>query len=894
MNQDDLDKPIEWAPEDEIPEALPSGGDGEDFGTLFQPETSPRASDTAPWKILVVDDEGDVHAVVKLVLEGARIEGRTLQMLFAYSRAEALKILEQTPDIALVLLDVVMESEQAGLQLVEDIRERLNNSTVQIAIITGQPGQASEQQVIERYQINDYRLKTDLSAEKLLTLVYSGVRTYRAIKEQVESRERLERESHAREEAELRYQDLYDHAPDMYVSVSAEDASILQCNQTLVDTLGYDSKDDIIGRPVFDMYQQECMDQVRAAFQAFRTTGEIHDEELLLRRADGGTLHVSLNVTAVRDKQGRILHSRSAWRDITERKKAQAALLAAEERSRLLLESVGDGIIGVDLQGECTFVNPAALQLLGYRADELLGQRIHPVIHAKFPDGSDYPATQCPTYHSIRDGVSIQRDNEVLWRKDGSPVRVEYNSVPLRHDQKIKGSVIIFHDVTARHLAEQKIRHLAFHDPLTGLSNRALFTQHLKQALAGLGRSSQGIALHMLDLDHFKDVNDSLGHPIGDALLKAVAQRIKRVIRGNDTFARFGGDEFALLQTRVQSYSDASVTAAKILKELGREFVLEGNSIHTNASIGIVLPDEEKTTPEELIRKADVALYKAKESGRGTFAFFEDAMNRQLQREMKLSVEVMRALERDEFIVHYQPQFDLQNEQLIGLEALVRWQHPEFGLLTPADFLGVAEKRGLIQRISDRVFTQACRQSRIWSRRGLRFGRIAVNLSAQQLANQAFGENMLAMLRQVSADPRHLALELTETALINADVRTQADIIHLSELGIQFAIDDFGTGFSSLQYLRQFKADKLKIDREFIKDVEIDSDDAEIVKATIALGSALKMTTVAEGVETAGQAQFLRQHGCDQAQGFLYDRPDTVENVERKWLGGAEAENNTP
>jgi diguanylate cyclase (GGDEF)-like protein len=497
-------------------------------------------------------------------------------------------------------------------------------------------------------------------------------------------------------------------------------------------------------------------------------------------------------------------------------------------------------------------------------------------------------------YFSIRDGTSSRRDDEVLWRKDGSPVNVEYSSVPLRNNQEIMGAVVIFRDITARRLAEQKIKNLAFHDPLTGLSNRVLLTQNLEQAMAGMGRGTRGFALHMLDLDHFKDVNDSLGHPIGDALLKAVAQRISRIIRGDDTFARFGGDEFALLQTRVQSYSDASVTAAKILGELGREFVLEGNSIHTNASIGIVMPDKGRTTPDELIRKADVALYKAKESGRGTFAFFEDAMNRQLQREIKLSLEVMQALEREEFTVLYQPQFDLGDDRLLGLEALVRWRHPQLGLLLPGDFLGVAEKRGLIQRISDWVFAQACRQSRIWAERGLRFGRIAVNVCAQQLADQSFGENMLSILRQASADPRHLALELTETSMINADVRTQADVIHLSECGIQFAIDDFGTGFSSLQYLRQFKADKLKIDRQFIRDVETDSDDAEIVKATIALGSALNMTTVAEGVETAGQVDFLRQNGCNQAQGFLYGRPDTVENVERQWLDNAEVEKSEP
>ncbi|WP_295404211.1 EAL domain-containing protein [uncultured Thiocystis sp.] len=569
---------------------------------------------------------------------------------------------------------------------------------------------------------------------------------------------------------------------------------------------------------------------------------------------------------------------------VIEHEQAEAAIRKAEEQSRLLLESSTEGIFGLDLAGRITFINPAAASLVGFDPDELIGGVVHERIHHSRADGTPLLNNDCAMLAAAREGGNHHVAHEVLWRKDGSCFPAEYWATPLRRDQRIEGAVVTFHDISARRRAEAEIQHLAFHDALTGLPNRLLFKEELQQALTALRRERKRFALHLLDLDHFKDVNDSLGHPVGDELLRAVADRLTAITRGTDLLARLGGDEFALLQGDIQEIADAAMLAGEIVEQLGQDFDLNGVRLNINTSIGIVIANQQSRDVDELIAQADVALYKAKEAGRGTHAFFEDAMTLQLKQDMEIARELSQAIKHDELLIHYQPQFDLNEGGLVGMEALVRWHHPSRGLLHPGDFIAVAEKRGLIRGLSDWVLTEACRQSRAWAEQGLDFGRIAVNLCAQQVGDLAFGDRILEILHDTGALPRHLELEFTETVLIEATAQTQADIVRLSELGVHFAIDDFGTGFSSLQYLRKFRTDKIKIDREFVQDVILDAGDAEIVKATIALGAALGLITIAEGVETEEQAAFLRRHGCRQAQGYLYARPIPASEIERHWL----------
>ena len=613
--------------------------------------------------------------------------------------------------------------------------------------------------------------------------------------------------------------------------------------------------------------------------------------EFRMRHKDGHWVDILSRAHLVRDPKNTPIRVVGTHVDISTRKQTEQALRdsekrfrLAEERSRLLLESSTEGIFGTDTQGRITFINPAAARMLGFEASELVGKNNHQLIHHSRPDGSALPEEHCYMLRAAQKGEIHNISSEVFWNKDGSSFPVEYWATPIRHKDVIEGAVITFHDISERLQAEQEIQYLAFHDPLTRLPNRFLFVEELRQMLAEVQRSKRPFALHVLDLDHFKDVNDSLGHPVGDELLCAVAERIGGVVRAADIFARLGGDEFALIQRKLNDIADASLLANKIIDILGPDFRVQQNTIRTNVSIGIMVTGQADLSVDELMSRADVALYKAKDAGRATYAFFEDAMTRQLQQEMDLVYHLGLALQDNAFFVEYQPQFALDSGKLVGLEALVRWMHPQRGVIMPAAFLTIAEKRGFMRDISNWVMEQACLQAKTWDDAGFEFGRIAINLCAAQVNAPSFYHNVATVLQRTAALPGQIEFEFTETVLMEATNTTASAIQKLSDLGVQFSIDDFGTGFSSMSYLRKFHTDKIKIDREFINDLESDKNDAEIVKATIALGAALGLTTIAEGVETTAQAEILAAYGCDQVQGYLYARPMPAAAVEKTFF----------
>ncbi len=484
--------------------------------------------------------------------------------------------------------------------------------------------------------------------------------------------------------------------------------------------------------------------------------------------------------------------------DVTRQKQLSGALAKSEYRYRLLLEHSTEGIFGLDLDGVTSFINPAAAQMLGYTADEMLGKNNHSFIHHSHEDGTPLTEEMCRMMMPARSGKDYHVQNEVLWRKDGSCFPAEYWSTPISEDDAVIGAVVTFHDISERKQTEEEIQHLAFHDVLTGLPNRSLFVEELKQALAQFHRYGELFALHLLDLDHFKEVNDSLGHPVGDKLLQEVSLRLMEATRETDILARLGGDEFGLIQKNLGDTTDASLLADKIIKALKGSFQIEGNTIQINTSIGIIVPEDRDITLDEMLSNVDVALYKAKEAGRGLFTFFGDAMSVQMYREMSLAQELMVAVQREEFFLEYQPQFEISSGKLVGLEALVRWRHPERGVLMPVDFIAVAEKRGFIKGMSDWVLGEACRQAKNWSDWEIQFGRIAVNLCAKQLSDASFQQNVEQILVRTGVSADCIELEFTETVLIDATESTRQAIQNLSRQGIKFAIDDFGTGFSCL------------------------------------------------------------------------------------------------
>ncbi|SHE73515.1 EAL and GGDEF domain-containing protein [Desulforamulus putei] len=435
-------------------------------------------------------------------------------------------------------------------------------------------------------------------------------------------------------------------------------------------------------------------------------------------------------------------------------------------------------------------------------------------------------------------------------------------------------------ELAERRRMEEILRHMAYHDSLTGLPNRLLFNDRLSVAIIQAGRNRKMLAVMFLDLDYFKLVNDTLGHDIGDRLLKGIANRLTRLLRKGDTIARIGGDEFAILLNDITRHEGASTVAQKIIDTLKEPWIIGSHEFHITTSIGIALYPNDGEDVETLMKNADAAMYHAKEAGRNNFQFYTPAMNAKTLKRLELENNLRRALERDEFVVYYQPQVEIQSGKIIGMEALVRWQHPHLGMIFPGEFIPVAEDTGLIVSIGERVLRSACAQNKSWQDAGFPPLRVSVNLSARQFQQQNLVKHVAQILRETGLDPRWLELEITESLAMKDVEFTGKNLFELRKMGITIAIDDFGTGYSSLSYLKRLPIDTIKIDRSFIRDITSDPDNASIVSTIIVLAHNLKMKVIAEGVETEEQLSFLRQQQCDGMQGYLFSGPLLAKDLE--------------
>ncbi len=457
----------------------------------------------------------------------------------------------------------------------------------------------------------------------------------------------------------------------------------------------------------------------------------------------------------------------------------------------------------------------------------------------------------------------------------------------------------IVQDVTRLKKAEEKIRRLALYDNLTGLANRLLFKEHLEKAISLARRRNLPLAVMFLDLDHFKKINDTLGHHMGDLLLQQVAERLTSSLRETDSIARtgsseqdvdcisrLGGDEFSLLLSGISSPETAAKLAERVLANIARPMLLEGHETFITTSLGISIYPTDGDTAEKLLRNADTAMYHAKTEGRNNHQFFRQSMNTATRLRLAMENDLRKALENDEFFLCYQPQFNIDQSIIVGAEALIRWQHPEKGLLMPGDFLQIAIESGLISRINRWVLRKACLQLRAWDNSRLRHMRIAVNLSDRQFGHQDFYEMTRSILEETGVDPNRLEIELTESIIMQREEETVASLHQLKSLGVRLAIDDFGTGYSSLSYLKKFPVDTLKVDRSFIKDITRNPTDVAIAKAIITLARHLNLKVVTEGIETAGQLNLLRELGCHYAQGYFLGRPQVAEEFVRLVTAG--------
>ena len=429
-------------------------------------------------------------------------------------------------------------------------------------------------------------------------------------------------------------------------------------------------------------------------------------------------------------------------------------------------------------------------------------------------------------------------------------------------------------DITEEVEAQERASHLAHHDALTGLPNRVLFRERLNLALAANADQTSRISIICLDLDHFKEVNDTLGHGAGDILLQQLSGRLMGCVRQHDTVARLGGDEFAIIQVGVNQPLEAEEISRRLIEVIRAPFNIDGQDLHVGVSIGIAIAGNDDSDPERLLKSADIALYRAKQGGRATYRIFEAQMDAELQERKALEYDLRQALLRDELDVHYQPLIDLESRNVVAVEALVRWRHPTRGLVSPAEFIPLAEETGLIISVGEWVLETACRQALEWEGLG-----VAVNLSPVQFRNRELVETVRQVLVRTGLEPARLELEITENVLIN-DAAAALDILTgLKGLGVKIAMDDFGTGYSSLGYLNSFPFDKIKIDKSFVSDMSVKDKAGAIVKSVISLGQSLNMITTAEGVETLEQAAFLRQEGCDQLQGYYFSRPVTADDL---------------
>ncbi len=547
--------------------------------------------------------------------------------------------------------------------------------------------------------------------------------------------------------------------------------------------------------------------------------------------------------------------------------------LKHQQLSQLLLETTSEGIFGIDESGKTTFANPAALRMLGFSEKELVGRMNHAVIHHSDFEGKAVHAHDCNMMKPLQTGEDIHVYDEVLWRRDGSNFPVEYRSTPVTEDGKITGVVVSFHDISEHKEQEKTITRLAYLDSLTELPNRRYFNQTLTERLHNLKYSKRQLVLIMLDLDHFKDINDSLGHPVGDALLLAFAQRVQSVLRDTDFFARLGGDEFAIL-SKVKEFKDVSVIAQKILDAMLKPFEIEGHSILTNVSIGIAEANRDGSA-DKLISRADIALYKSKLNGRGQFSAYQTGMDAHVKEELNLLSQLSHAVERNEFRLAFQPQIETATDRVIGIEALIRWQPggevPESSS-SPAVFIPLAERRGLIGSITEWTVQELVANVKALDEVGY-IGHISLNLSSELLVDPSIVQKILQPLIMETQNAIQFDIEITETAFANLQPNIVNYLNELDKSGISLSIDDFGTGYSSLSMLRTLNSTYVKIDKEFIEEVHSNDDDYAIVSATISMAHKLGKKVVAEGVENEAQLACLQKLKCDVLQGYYFAKP---------------------
>jgi diguanylate cyclase (GGDEF)-like protein/PAS domain S-box-containing protein len=658
------------------------------------------------------------------------------------------------------------------------------------------------------------------------------------------------------------------------IVVLGQDGHVEYCNEGFLTMSGFSSA-EVIGVKPYPWHQDETTNAIYRSLLKSEHGDDRWNGDVQSTRKDGSVYWERQVVSALRDASGLRTHLVIVKEDVSDRKLRRADYAQTRHLHERALASSSNGVMITRSDADdhsIVYVNPAFERITGYGADEVMG------LEGRFLVRDDLAQ---PDLEHIRSALREKREGSATlrnYRKDGSLFWNELHIAPV---QDLAGSttthfVSIINDISERVRYQHALEYQANHDSLTGLANRNLLNDRIEQAVAWAKRHGHVMGVMLLDLDHFKLINDASGHSAGDALLKEVAQRLLASVRETDTVARLGGDEFVIILTDLPQPDDVDQIAEKILSTLSRPAEVAGRDVFVTASIGVSLYPRDGDHGEILLRYADMAMYRVKEHGRNSVRQYAPEMGTTAISRLDMEGAMRRGLERGEFVLHYQPKIDLTTQNVVGAEALLRWQHPQIGMVHPIEFIRLAEETGLILPLGEWVLAEACRQQVLWAKQGLPPLKIAINMSARQFRQEELAERIADVFVSTGADPSLVILELTESMVMHDVDSTLVALRALKKLGVSLSLDDFGTGYSSLSYLRRFPIDELKIDRSFINDIHTNPDDAAIAGAIVAMARSLSLSVVAEGVENKEQAALLTTLGCNQVQGYYYARPLTV------------------
>lgn len=621
----------------------------------------------------------------------------------------------------------------------------------------------------------------------------------------------------------------------------------------------------------------EDRERVNQLIHAALETNESFEVEYRIQCADGQIRWVLERGMGIRGLAGQLMWIEGFIQDITHRKADQEAMLEAVRRYKSIFEHATEGIFQTTPEGRYLDANPALARIYGHDSVEGLMAHLHDISSQLYVQ----PGRRGEFIQQMQLYGVVKNFESQVYRHDGSIIWIAENARAVKnaHDVVVffEGTVV---DITERRQHEAKLEYQANHDSLTGLPNRSVLRDRIAQAVAKAHRTGQLAAVVFVDLDHFKLINDSLGHHVGDRLLLEVADRLLACVRNHDSVIRQGGDEFVLVLTEQRDENQILAIVSRLLESIARPWFDNGQEYGLSCSVGISCYPKDSPDPDVLLQCADAAMYKAKESGRNTYNFYTPGLNAAISERLELENNLRHALERNEFRVHYQPRIDTLSGRIIGAEALVRWECPGKGLIPPDSFIPIAEETGLIIPIGEWVLTEACQQNSAWQRAGLPPISISVNLSPVQFRHAGLACLVSSALQQSGLQAGYLELELTESFVMHDAERIKTCMHKLKAIGIDISVDDFGTGYSSLSYLKRFPVDRLKVDKSFVRDIDSDPEDAAIVRAIITLGHALGLKVVAEGVETEAHLEFLQEHNCDELQGYYFSRPVPAGEIE--------------